>query len=1052
MSIQNYWPERDKVIDCIRSEAEELTDQLLISVHQSMQLSKGLFGHIEGQGKSVTESDLLKHLKTVNRPIPLVGHAGSGKSHLVRWVHAKLRLDPEIQNNWHIVRIPKNASLRQVLNLLLDGLEGEEFDNARAKVHEVGSSLETEKVATLFVTFTRFALDEIVKKIKKGPRPDSKDKEKELRDKALIAKHLINYLKDDIIESHLTEKGMPVYNLANRLVSSQQSYQEVDESQYVIAEEHLEFNYDIDNLGKNARDAVNNLQLHTNPGRMLQCLDVLNEAINTSAKDIFSQLFQFNNGSFQDLFKDIRRSLKSKNKTLVVLVEDMAAISAIEDVLLDSLLEEDTYEGESDLCLLKSIVAVTDNYPGYIYRGATLVTRSNFEWKIRTEESVENYERVIDFCSRYINAARHGKQEIENLWKESKGFETLPVWGESLEGDELDTLGAFGESSIGIPLFPYNRASIIKLTKTYCMSSLGRIDFNPRKIINNILLPLLRDYHQDFVRGLFPSANFAPEVSTEGAMGVISEINRLGLNADEKARANKFAVIWGQGRTLGDLKYTVNNLQARVFSLPEIFGSGPVSDDTIGDPEVVKPKYCSECGEPTDSCTCQISHDTPDLELLKREQEIDDWFSHKQALPQETANELRKQLFDMLSNYRDIDWYGVDSTKQWKTTNQTSKAGGGSLFDAMVKNKQTYLIELPRTGANPVGSFLPFCKEEEISDSTDSIELKRTVLAILRYHYHNSGKQNNLRWDYNGGFEDFSYYTSFADKWVPNQTVKIISKARQKTHEFIAQQLAFANALGYPEVTSVKEALPILSKKSAHLRSELGCPINEELEMFREELLTLWDDMRLEWQRRLMTVNVAIDAGEFNVAYKQATKSKLDVLTSEQRRLFTNAYKNIQPSLVRISKGLEDYDLVDEVREGLSSMLQIYKDVRDLGFYPANGDVKSIETVSKYVKEIGESPDWPTVNDVKKLANPNVDAQTKYKLVNRLNGNSIERWERVLKDWEIISNYAFPKLSKINLDEGADKVDEIEAKIGIQFDEINGNLEQTITEEVCSEY
>ncbi|GAL28906.1 ATPase [Vibrio variabilis] len=700
MSIQNYWPERNKVIDCIRSEAEELTDQLLISVHQSMQLSKGLFGHLEGQGESVTENDLLNHLKAVNRPIPLVGNAGSGKSHLVRWVHAKLRLDPEIQNNWHIVRIPKNASLRQVLNLLLDGLEGEEFENARAKVHEVGSSLETDKIATLFVTFTRFALDEVEKKIKKGPRPDSKEKAKELRDKALIAKHLSNYLKDDIIESHLTDKGMPVYNLANRLVSNQQSYQEVDDSQYVIAKEHLEFNYDIDNLGKNARDAVNNLQLHTNPERMQLCLDVLNEAINTSSKDIFSQLFQFNNGSFQDLFKDIRRSLKSKSKTLVVLVEDMAAISAIEDVLLDSLLEEDTYEGESDLCLLKSIVAVTHNYPGYLYRGATLVTRSNFEWKIRTDESSENYERVIDFCSRYINAARHGKQEIQNLWKASKGFEALPVWDEYLEGDELDTLGAYGKSSIGIPLFPYNRASIIKLTKTYCMS-LGKIDFNPRKIINNILLPLLRDHQQDFVRGLFPSATFAPEVSTEGAMGVISEINRLGLNADEKARANKFAVIWGQGRTLDELKKTVNNLQAKVFSLPEIFGSGTVIYNTEGGKDKVeKPKYCSECGELVDSCVCQTNHDTPELELFKREQEIDDWFSHKQALPQETANELRRQLFDMLSNYRDLDWYGVDSTKQWKTPSQRGKSGGGSLFDVMVKIRNTYLIELPRTGAN----------------------------------------------------------------------------------------------------------------------------------------------------------------------------------------------------------------------------------------------------------------------------------------------------------------------------------------------------------------
>ncbi|EJC6828437.1 TPA: ATP-binding protein [Vibrio parahaemolyticus] len=1055
MNLASYWPSRDNVIDCIRTEAEELTDHLLISVHQPMQLRKSTVSrHSAPKGEAavqmVTEHDLLEHLRAVNRPIPLIGNAGAGKSHLVRWVHAQLSLDVEAKQHWHVVRIPKNASLRQVLTKLLDGLKGEQFDQARDRINEVSSSLETDKIAKLFVAFTQFALEQIEKDIRKGPKPVDREDANKLKQQVLMAGKLRDLLDDALIGNHLIQQGMPIYNLAHRLVSTHQSYEDIDSSQYEISQSHLDFDYDIENLGKAARDAINSLQLYTNPERMQASITLLNQAVNKSTQDIFNKLFQFNNGNFQDLFKDIRRALKQQDKILTVLVEDMAAISAIEDVLIDSLLEEDIYEGNSELCPLKSIVAVTENYPGYIKRGATLVSRSGFEWMIDTDGHNQGYDRVVEFCSRYLNAARYGKQSIAQLWKNTGGFTTLPVWGEQrpLEGEALDTLEAFGRCDSNIPLFPYNRAALIKLAKTYCESQ-GRIEFNPRKIINTLLLNVLRDHHADFTLGRFPSVNFANEVSTEGAGGVISEINRLGLSLEARIRTQKFALIWGQGRNLTELKTTVNNLQARVFGLPEIYGDGPNAPMPDVGNKPVSPKK-----SPDDA---QVDP-TPEFDqsLIDLEHCIDDWFSRKARLPSETANDLRKQLFEMLCQYSHLECYGVDVTQQWRRFDsnlQPTDKKAQSLFELTMKVRGNFLlISIPESGNNPTGSFIDFCHGEELTDTVEAAELKRTVLAILRYQHHNSEKREKKGWDYPEGFEDFSYYTSFANAWVHKQIPKLIARVRENTFEFMAQQLAYAEALGLGDVGSPKSALPVLLKSSTHLRAELGQAVNEELDVFREELLASWDDMRSEWKKRVVTDYVAIDISEFKTAFSKAKKNKRAILTASQRKQFKLAFSQIKPSLDLIAESLSDFENVEDVKDGLQSMLDVYKEVHKLAVYPPSDKVSALATVTKYVKAQMETPFWPLVKDIIKLADPNVDPSTTFKLINRLDKDALESWTRVIRDWNIISDFALPKLESENQAAGVNKVLELDNNIQSKFDNLSASLIALMVEECANEY
>ncbi|MGJ7651081.1 hypothetical protein ACSF6G_20665 [Escherichia coli] len=53
-------------------------------------------------------------------------------------------------------------------------------------------------------------------------------------------------------------------------------------------------------------------------------------------------------------FQDIRKEFLRLNRRLVILVEDMAAISAIEDVLIDSLIEEAAPGGVPEFSVLST--------------------------------------------------------------------------------------------------------------------------------------------------------------------------------------------------------------------------------------------------------------------------------------------------------------------------------------------------------------------------------------------------------------------------------------------------------------------------------------------------------------------------------------------------------------------------------------------------------------------------------------------------------------------------------------------------------------------------
>ncbi|PMC23558.1 hypothetical protein CJ207_06900, partial [Klebsiella aerogenes] len=200
-----------------------------------------------------------------------------------------------------------------------------------------------------------------------------------------------------------------------------------------------------------------------------------------------------------------RQALHEKQMTLMVLVEDMSLITAIEDVLIDSLEREGIRDGKEVLCPVCSAIAVTDGYQGYARRRQGMLDRAKGEWVIEEVGSgrEETRLRIVDFCGRYINAARFGGEALRQRWEQSTDKSHWPPdWEASANGDEMAEV--FGRSEQGFSLFPFNTNAIHALAETFCRDDRNELKFNPRQIINQILLRVLQHCRRDADEGRFP--------------------------------------------------------------------------------------------------------------------------------------------------------------------------------------------------------------------------------------------------------------------------------------------------------------------------------------------------------------------------------------------------------------------------------------------------------------------------------------------------------------------------------------------------------------------
>lgn len=519
MMLESYWPTPKAVNACIKNEAETADVSVLLAVHQPSPLVQRSAS--TGNITSATEEDLLNAFLTDNVPggallMPITGPSGVGKSHIVRWLDAQLRRSSK-RDQLHIIRIPKSASLRTVVELILEPLKDDpRYAKAQDDLTRAVGEVNLNEAVITFRAHLQNGLTarrtRMITEIRENP-----DGNRDL--KALIghAEKLPQMFADGALEQHFVDNVLS--KVVSRALRGRTEDQDVDDElpQFIASDLVLPETVAINQASRPVRDYYLRNIANVETDRLQPVVDLLNDAVDPAIGNVFKLEQNAGGMTLQDIILAVREILLTDDKDLVLLVEDFAALAGIQEVLLKVCIQEGERDGKKVRATMRTAMALTD---GYLSFRDTILTRAQREWVIggRTLTDEEIREGVVEMAGAYLNAARWGDAELRRKYKrdpEQSLTDWLPAWrDENLSDEESEAVSAFEYNSKGHALFPFNRQALYALTNRHLAVG-GKLDFNPRRVINEILRNTLL-MRSTFEAGSFPPAGyegFAPNAN-----------------------------------------------------------------------------------------------------------------------------------------------------------------------------------------------------------------------------------------------------------------------------------------------------------------------------------------------------------------------------------------------------------------------------------------------------------------------------------------------------------------------------------------------------------
>ena len=504
MTLLSYWPLKAEVDRCIKSEAEAVSDEVLLAVHQEFPLA---YSKVGPDGKVATESrqpatedDLLRHLlgraPEGSIVVPITGASGVGKSHLIRLLDARLRRTRDA-SRYLVIRIPKSASLRQVVELILQAepLQGAKYDTVRAEFEKAMTDVPLVEAVILFQAQLKIALGDYAKQLRQDLQKSPTDET--LKRRLHVANGLPLLLTDAATETYFHKQVLPriIHRSVEGLTDPNAPIDPTD-SQFKAADFDFPDSVDISRAAV-AVKTFYQLALSTFGGQgKLIAADVLNKVVDQATRQLYQLNESLGGKTLGDVIDDIRRLLLAEdpNKELVILVEDFAALVGIQDTLAKILIRHGETGGTRTHATIRSAIAVTD---GYLAGRDTLATRAGREWVVesRLESEAEVLSRTKRLVASYLNAARHGEAALKAIYRQtqfdahtSDGRWAIPVFSEGSDENET-VLNAFGHVQ-RVPLFPFTEDAIVCLARSTLMAG-NTLVFNPRFVIKNVIREVL---------------------------------------------------------------------------------------------------------------------------------------------------------------------------------------------------------------------------------------------------------------------------------------------------------------------------------------------------------------------------------------------------------------------------------------------------------------------------------------------------------------------------------------------------------------------------------
>ncbi|WP_437763393.1 protein DpdH [Sorangium sp. So ce281] len=744
--LLRFWPRRDDVVACVKTDAEASSTAVSLAVHQTMHFQRRVIGGQAGSGGECDEHELLRAFLDDDLPdgrmiVPIVGSSGVGKSHVIRWLDVQVQSSPGADRRV-VIRIPKGMSLRGVLGLLLNELRSPAYERYRRELERAQQELDAVEAAGLLCEMLAHTIEEMGEKARLRLLEDPTD---------AGAKKCVAYCGRDMLptllrnqflrERHFVRTAAGDDGVVKKLVEQLTVGREAgrdDDRKHLFTPDDLDFKHlpDTGMLGRHEQRALTQLD---RDDRRSDATRILNLALD-DAKQRLLRL----DPTVSDLFDAVRRDLLREKKELVLLVEDFATLSGLQKQLLQVVIKEAVRDGRQELCTIRTALAYTTGYMDT----DTVLTRANVEYRILDEPGTEEQilARIERLVGAYLNAARLGQQTIQRDYDarqsdQGNSRDWIPRFLANVEPETRMTVNAFGSSPDGYELFPLNREAIRQLAHEGCVKD-GRVVHNPRYVIQNILNKVLGQ-RELFERGEFPPASFG--APTTRVSGNVTQYIERHVEQDQFDRCLRCLAYWG------GLPTSVAHLAKIEPRVLTAFNLDSKALEVDRKPVVVEPRRRgSEAPLPPPP-------PPPPPPPLRTQSQEDRLVAHWDTLlekwrsgtflSQEDANELRKWVFAAVSGAVEWNWVQFRPLK-------------------ITADSRHELLFLPRSGGGEgrtaEDAMAAVCTEQDLASEGSSARIKGALMAIIRHHRVYKGS-----WDYDGAEEDLARYGALVSKLVP---------------------------------------------------------------------------------------------------------------------------------------------------------------------------------------------------------------------------------------------------------------------------------------------
>ncbi len=489
-----------RVSDVVQTDAAALAPATLLAVHHGAHI------HRAQKAKPVpdapaTESDVLDALLDTSqklRLVPIIGDSGTGKTHLVKWLRARIEVGP----GRRLVYLPRTGtSLPELIGMLLDQLQGgQDIDGVDEVREELGKAFRQADDGHLADRL----LSELSRQLENISREPADGREG--RRRRGLAGTLPDLFRPPELRDFWLRDGGVIDRFVTGLTTHMRSDDEMREG-FIFSPDDLPDNDDLGplrDLGVLTREAAR--EVHSSVDLEQAAADLASEAMTRAVPEVFGLTGEV---TISQVFRKTRKMLLERGEELIVLIEDLTRLQGVDRELVNVLLDPIEEDGVQVLCDLRVAVAVTTGY--YQRLDETFRNRADnsgttfiLDAQFGTSEGAWTDDELADFVSRYLNASRVGLAGLAQAHAEASAIELdsdewIPNGCDSCVNQETchDSFGAVE----GRGLYPFNRNALTIMTSAVLVEK----KFNPRSVLGSVVFKVLVDHSEELVDGRFPS-------------------------------------------------------------------------------------------------------------------------------------------------------------------------------------------------------------------------------------------------------------------------------------------------------------------------------------------------------------------------------------------------------------------------------------------------------------------------------------------------------------------------------------------------------------------